>query len=254
MACDHRCTKWGSTANTTGLSRTESPIAITLRLRFTTWTFFTGHRIRIALSNAMFPTYWPSPFAMNTSLFLNPSATFIDLPVILPLASTPSSPPFTQQKVPLTDILSESFSGSKPRVYQKHETHLSTTITFERMTYELLSSNMFMSTLLAWNFTCSHLDPVDVQWIAQARQVYVYDMHGYTSIDDVPMNDDGKGFYPNVDLSTRRHFELDTDLTLHSDQDYFYISFKRQLFRPNGTVDESPMIFTFNGKHKRQFQ
>jgi hypothetical protein len=227
---------------------------ITLRLRFTTWTFFTGHRIRVTVSNAMFPTYWPSPFAMNTSLFLNSSATFIDLPVILPLSSTPSPPSFTQRQVPSADILPESFSGGKPRVYQKHETDLSTTITFERLTYELLPSNTFMSTLLAWNFTCSHLNPADVRWTAQARQIYVYDMYGYASIDEIPMKDGDKRLYPNVDLSTRRHFELDADLTLYSDQDYFYLNFKRQLFRPNGTADETPMNFTFNSKYQRKLQ
>ncbi len=227
---------------------------ITLRLRFTTWTFFIGHRIRIAISNAMFPTYWPSPFSMNTSLFLNPSATFIDLPVILPLSSTASPPSFTEQQVSLADILSESLSGGKPRVYQKHETDLSTTITFERTTYELLPRNIFMSTLLAWNFTCSHLNPADVRWTVQAQQIYVYDMYGYASIDEIPMKDDGKGLYPNVDLSTRQHFQLDADLILYSDQDYFYLNFKRQLFRPNGTADEPPMIFTFNNKYKRKYQ
>jgi len=230
------------------------PYTITFRLRFTTWTFFIGHRIRVAVSNAMFPTYWPSPFVMNTSLFLDPLTTFIDLPVTLPLSSTPSPPSFTQRQVPPADILPESFSGGKPRVYQKHETDLSTTITFERTTYELLPSNTFMSTLLAWNFTCSHLNPADVQWTAQARQIYVYDMYDYASIDEIPMKDDDKGLYPNVDLSTRRHFELDADLTLYSDQDYFYINFKRQLFKPNGTADKSPVTFTFNNKHERKFQ
>jgi hypothetical protein len=227
------------------------PYPIILRLRFTTWTFFIGHRIRIAISNGMFPTYWPSPFAMNTSLFLNPSVTFIDLPVILRLSSTYSPPSFTQQQVPSDDILPESFSGGKPRVYQKQETDLSTTVTFERTTYELLPNHIFMSTQLAWNFTCSHLNPADVRWSAQARQIFVYDMHGYTSIDQIPMKDD---VYPNVDLSTRQHFQFDTDLILYSDQDYFYLNFKRQLFTPNGTTHEPFITFKFDSEHKRQFQ
>ncbi|CAF3694983.1 unnamed protein product [Rotaria sp. Silwood1] len=228
---------------------------IPLRLRFTTWTFFPGHRIRIAVSNAMFPTYWPSPFAMNTSLFLNSSTTFIDLPVIHSISSTSSPPPsFTQQQVPPDDILSESFSGGKPRIYRKHETNLSTTIIFERLTYELLPRNIFISTLLAWNITCSHSDPADVQWKGQAQQFYVYDMHGYASVNDIPMIDDDKGLYPNVDLSKRRHFEINVNLTVYSDQDYFYINFNRQLFRLNRITDELPLTFTFNSKKKRQFQ
>jgi hypothetical protein len=220
---------------------------ITLRLRFTIWMFSSGHRIRLAISDGMFSTYWPSPFTMNTSLFLNPITTFIDLPVILPLSTTTSSPPlFTQLQTPLADILSESFSSVKPRIYQKDETDLSTRIIFERITYELLPSNTFMSTLLTWNFTCSHLNPADVRWTAQARQIYVYDMHRYTLIDQIPMTDD--------DLLKKRHFELKTDLTVHSDEDYFYIHFKRQLFTSNGTTNATPVTFVFNNKYKRYFQ
>ncbi|CAF3212475.1 unnamed protein product [Rotaria sp. Silwood2] len=191
---------------------------------------------------------------MNTSLFLNPSTTFIDLPVIPPMSSTSSPPLFTQQQVPPGDILSESFSGGKPRVYQKHETNLSTPISFERLSYELLPKNIFISTLLAWNFTCSHLDPADVQWKAQARQFYVYDMHNYVSVNDIPIKDDDKGLYPNVDLSKRQHFEVHVNLTIYSDKEYFYIYFNRQLFRLSGMEDELPITFTFNSKHKRQFQ
>ena len=227
---------------------------ITLRLRFTTWTFFIGHRLRIAISNSMFPTYWPSPFPMNTSLYLNPSTTFIDLPVILPLSSTPSPPSFTQQEVPSGDILPESFSGGKPRVYQQETTDRSTTVSFERTTYELLPSYIFMSTLLAWNFTSSHFNPANVRWTAQAKQIYLYDMQGFTSIEQIPIKDDGNGLDPNVDLATKRHFQLNTDLTLYSDQHYFYLQFQRQLFNSNGTADEPPITFTFNSKHKRQFQ
>ena len=230
------------------------PFTITLRLRFTTWTFLIHHRIRIAISNSMFPTYWPSPFAMNTSLFLDPSVTFIDLPVILPLLSIPSPPSFTQQQVPPADILPELFSGGKPRVYQKQETDLSTTVTFERTTYELLPSNIFMSTRLAWNFTCSHLNPADVQWTAQAKQIYVYDMNGYASINQIPIGDDDKELYPNVDLSERKHFELNTDLSLYSNKDFFYLDVKRRFSSSNGSTDEPSITFTFKSQHKRKFQ
>ena len=234
----------------------NQPYTMTLRLRFTTWTFFIGHRMRISISNAMFPTYWPSPYAMNTSLFLNSSATFIDLPIILPLPSTSSPPPplFTQRQVPPTDVLPDSFSSGKPRIYKKQETDLSTTITFQRITYELLPSHIFMSTLLAWNFTCSHLNPADVQWTAQAQQFYVYDMHEYTSIDEIPMDEDSNGLYPNIDLSTKDHFRLDVDLALSSDQDYFNLHFERKLFSPNGTTYDPSVSFTFDSTHKRQFQ
>jgi hypothetical protein len=228
---------------------------ITFQLHFTTWTFVPNHRIRVAVSNAIFYSNWPTPFAMNTSLYLNSLTTFIDLPVISTMTSSPppSPPPFTQLQVPATDIFAMPFSGGKPKAYHKYETELATTITFEQITYELLPNGCFMSALLAWNFTCSHLDPADVQWTTHARQVYVFDMHKYTSIDDVPIKDDNEQVYPNVDLSTRRYFELNTELVMYSDQDYFYVNLKRQLLDTNGTIDKSPVTFVFNGKHKRQF-
>jgi hypothetical protein len=224
---------------------------INFRLHFTTWTFFPGHRIRIAISNTMFYSNWPTPFAMNTSLYLNPSATFIDLPIISTMASPP--PPFTQQQVSPTDILAMPFSGGKPKTYRKYETHVATTITFEQITYELLPNGCFISALLAWNYTCSHLNPAEVRWTTHARQVYVFDMHGYTSIDDIPMKADDEQVYPNVDLSTRRHFELATELIMSSDQDYFYVDLKRQLWNSNQTTSEPFVTFVFDGKHKRQF-
>ncbi|CAF4719022.1 unnamed protein product, partial [Rotaria sp. Silwood2] len=78
----------------------NSRYTITFPLRFTTWTFYSGHRIRISVSNAMFPTYWPTPFPMNTSLFLNSSVTFVDLPVLPVLSSSPPPPQtFTQKQL-----------------------------------------------------------------------------------------------------------------------------------------------------------
>jgi predicted acyl esterase len=59
-------------------------------LRFTTWTFKPGHRIRLAVSNALFPMIWPTPYPMITQLFLGNDATCLELPVI----------PFAQRPIP----------------------------------------------------------------------------------------------------------------------------------------------------------
>jgi hypothetical protein len=228
---------------------------IIFQLHFTTWTFLPGHRVRVAVSNAMFYSNWPTPFPMNTSLYLSLSTTFIDLPVIPPMTPSllPPPPPFTQQQVSPMDILAMPFSGSKPKTYQKYQTDLATTITFEQVTYDLLPNGCFISALLAWNFTCSHLDPAQVRWTTHARQIYVFDMHGYASIDDIPMKADDEQVYPNVDLSTKRYFELATELVMYSDQDYFYVDLKRQLLSSNQTINDPLATFVFNAKHQRQF-
>jgi hypothetical protein len=51
-------------------------------LRFTSWTFRPGHRIRMAVTNAMFPMIWPTPYSMTTQLFLGTESTSLTLPVI----------------------------------------------------------------------------------------------------------------------------------------------------------------------------
>jgi len=48
-------------------------------------------------------------------------------------------------------------------------------------------------------------------------------MDKYPSIDDMPINK----LYLIVDLSIRRHFELNTELVLHSDEEHFYVNLKR---------------------------
>jgi hypothetical protein len=79
-------------------------------------------------------------------------------------------------------------------------------------------------------------------------------MHGYSSIDDIPIRNDDESIYPDVDLLTRRHLELQTNLILYSDEDYFYVDLKRQMFNNHRATNETPVTFEFNGKHKRQFQ
>ncbi len=57
-------------------------------LHFTTWTFKPGHRIRLAVSNALFPMIWPTPYPMTTQLYLGNEATNLELPVV-PYAERP---------------------------------------------------------------------------------------------------------------------------------------------------------------------
>jgi uncharacterized protein len=51
-------------------------------LRFTSWTFPPDHRIRVAISNHLWPMMWPTPYPLTMSLHLGES--HIALPVIRP--------------------------------------------------------------------------------------------------------------------------------------------------------------------------
>ncbi|MGB7294439.1 MAG: CocE/NonD family hydrolase [Candidatus Aminicenantales bacterium] len=53
-------------------------------LHFTTWTFRPGHRVRLAITNSLFPMTWPTPHPMTTRLATGIKQTNIALPVIPP--------------------------------------------------------------------------------------------------------------------------------------------------------------------------
>jgi len=59
------------------------PVALRFPLHFSTYTFKPGHRIRLAVTNALFPMIWPSAEAMTTTLSLG-DGTGVDLPTAPP--------------------------------------------------------------------------------------------------------------------------------------------------------------------------
>jgi putative CocE/NonD family hydrolase len=55
-----------------------------LELHVTSWVFPRGHRIRLALSNAMWPMIWPTPHPATATVRLGPDGTRLVLPVVPP--------------------------------------------------------------------------------------------------------------------------------------------------------------------------
>lgn len=63
-----------------------------VRLHLTSWVFPKGHRIRLAVSNAWWPTIWSTPFPMTTRLHLGgPDPSRVTLPIV-PLRGEPAPP------------------------------------------------------------------------------------------------------------------------------------------------------------------
>ena len=58
------------------------PFTLRFPLRFTTYTYEPGHRIRLVVSNAQFPMIWPTPQAMTTSLYVGCDKSLLDLPTV----------------------------------------------------------------------------------------------------------------------------------------------------------------------------
>ncbi len=56
------------------------PFELDVEMHFTSWVFPKGHRIRLAVNNAMWPMLWPTPERMTTQLQLGTSR--LSLPVV----------------------------------------------------------------------------------------------------------------------------------------------------------------------------
>jgi len=86
-------------------------------LHFTSWVFSKGHRIRMAVNNAIWPMIWPTPFAMTTALGVGGrNESHIVLPVVPESSRTGPEflPPAKDPELPGYDFLQigdESISG-----------------------------------------------------------------------------------------------------------------------------------------------
>ncbi len=68
-------------------------------LHFTSWLFPKGHRIRVAVGNALWPMIWPTPYPLSTTLHLGDSdGSRILLPVVPRMA--PAQPSFAAPEPP----------------------------------------------------------------------------------------------------------------------------------------------------------
>jgi putative CocE/NonD family hydrolase len=56
---------------------------LNIQLHFTSWIFNEGHKIRVAISNAMWPMLWPSPLPVKTLLEIGgANGAYIELPIM----------------------------------------------------------------------------------------------------------------------------------------------------------------------------
>ena len=124
-----------------------------IEMHLTSWVFPKGHRIRVAISNALWPMVLPTPYAMTTSLELGSSSgSRLVLPVV-PLHGAPApgfSPP--QPLEQRADIKNEGFPWPGEWTVERDEARQKTAVhwkgkdgyvypwgtedDFENMTYE----------------------------------------------------------------------------------------------------------------------
>ena len=72
-----------------GAGAEPQPDWLPLQLHACSWVFPRGHRIRLAISNAMWPMIWPTPYPATSTIRLGPAGTRLALPVV-PAESRPA--------------------------------------------------------------------------------------------------------------------------------------------------------------------
>jgi uncharacterized protein len=102
---------------------------LNIEMHLTSWVFPKGHRIRVAISNSLWPMVLPTPYAMTTTLDLGgPLGSRIVLPVV-PLHGTPApefSPPEPSEE--RSDIKNEGFPWPGDWTVERDEAHQKTTV------------------------------------------------------------------------------------------------------------------------------
>jgi len=103
--------------------------SLAIEMHLTSWVFPKGHRIRVAVSNALWPMMLPTPYAMTTSLELGGNkGSRLVLPVV-PVrgASAPAfSPP--QKSEERADIKNEGFPWPGEWTVERDEARQKTTV------------------------------------------------------------------------------------------------------------------------------
>lgn len=102
---------------------------LNIEMHLTSWVFPKGHRIRVAISNALWPMVLPSPYSMTTSLELGgENGSRLVLPVV-PVHGRPA-PEFTapQPMEQRTDIKSEGFPWPGEWTVERDEARQKTTV------------------------------------------------------------------------------------------------------------------------------
>ena len=89
---------------------------LVIEMHVTSWVFPRGHRIRLAVSNALWPMVWPTPHAMTTSLDLGGAeASRLVLPRV-PLSGQllppKFSPPAPEEKMPGLEAVGDTWPGT----------------------------------------------------------------------------------------------------------------------------------------------
>lgn len=192
-------------------------------LHFTTWTFLPGHRIRLAVTNSLFPMIWPTPYAMTTKLFLGKENTRLQLPEI----------PYQEPRGP-------AFRPSEPREQRPDAKELEGKgWPYQyRVIHDLLSN----TTTVEWQ--------AEDRFEVKGTEHYISDSAIYRTDNEKPAQ---SGFLGETERTIKlkdRTITLKTLVSIESDETNFRIVFTRRLWENSKFIKEKQWQETI----PRQFQ
>jgi len=181
-------------------------------MHFTTWTFKPGHRIRLAVSNSLFPMIWPTPYSMTTKLFLGVESTRLELPVIPPVER--KVPAFLTPEPPEKRPDARRVVGTRtpwPKGYYKWKRDLWST-----------------KTSVEWR---GHGD-----FEVEGRHYRTYQRNYYETNEERPAESRFSGEASRHIKFEDRTLELRTTLEVYSDEKNFYVTIVRYAYENNTLV------------------
>ena len=192
-----------------------TPFAADVEMHFTSWVFPAGHRIRLAVSNALWPMIWPTPFPMTTSLRLGGDApTRLLLPVVPP-AERPR-PAFLP---PAVDEELEGFGSLDPGTVSGYG--------------EIESLERDTATGAA-KVIATNASGTRYPWGTERNTEAIT----HEARDDRPESASVTGDYATTITLADRTLRWEARVTFRSDRDTFYLTYVRRLLRDGALVRE----------------
>lgn len=182
-----------------------------LDLHFTTWVIPKGHRLRVGISNSLWPMIFPSPALMTTSLFFGGNTpSSISIPIV-PESRLPS-PTFIapEPSAPLPGVRSQGspWPGSRTVIHDPVKRRTS------------VSWNGFDQTEFPWGIVGNR----------EELNYEIEDLHTDTSTV--------RGYSETTVLLKDRSLKWAVNLHFTGDQTYFYYRYGRQLFENGSLIRE----------------
>jgi hypothetical protein len=194
-----------------------------IEMHLATWTFPKGHRIRLAVSNALWPMIWPTPYAMATTLQLGgETGSRLTLPLVPPpmFAAPQFAPPGPSET--RTDF--QSVGSPWPGDWKTERDELN--------------------------------GKTKVTWTGKSEEIYPWgkesDFEGmiYVADDNHPEASSVQGEAEIVMALKQQTLTWQGHLTLTSDGQNFYYKYTRQLFRDGEQIKQKTWQETIPRDHQ----